>query len=160
MSERQLIESLKDLPQFVRKLFYEKDISKLNLDINLTQTTILMFLDSNKNKSMSELSKMVGLEKSSFTRSVDYLAEKEFIKRNYSSEDRRKITISFTEKGLKAVRLIKNDWNEHFRSLVSTLSAEEQKEFANAIKTVSKYVQQMLSGSRKGIHKPARALAS
>ena len=73
MSERQLIESLKDLPQFVRKLFYEKDISKLNLDINLTQTTILMFLDSNKNKSKSELSKMVGLKKSSFTRSVDYL---------------------------------------------------------------------------------------
>lgn len=149
MSERHLIESIKDLPQFVRKLFYENDISKLNLDINLTQTNILMFIDSNKNKSMSELSKMVGLEKSSFTRSVDYLVGNNFLKRNYSNEDRRKITVSFTEKGLKAVRLIKNDWNEHFRSLVSTLSAEEQEEFSDAIKIVSKYVQQMLSGSKK-----------
>lgn len=149
MSEKQLIESIRDLPQFVRKLFYENDISELNLDINLTQTIILMFLDSNKNKSMSELSKLVGLEKSSFTRSVDYLEERKFIKRNYSGEDRRKITISFTEKGLKAVKLIKDDWNEHFRSLVSTLSAEEQKEFSDAIKTVSKYIQQMLSRPRK-----------
>lgn len=149
MSEKQLIESIKDLPQFVRKLFYENDISELNLDINLTQTIILMFLDSHKNKSMSELSKLVGLEKSSFTRSVDYLEESKFIKRNYSSEDRRKITISFTEKGLKAVKLIKNDWNEHFRSLISTLSAEEQKEFSDALKTVSKYVQQMLNSPRK-----------
>ncbi len=149
MSERHLIESIKDLPQFVRKLFYENDISKLNLDINLTQTNILMFIDSNKNKSMSELSKLVGLEKSSFTRSVDYLVESKFLKKNYSSEDRRKITISFTEKGLKAVRLIKNGWNEHFRSMVFTLSADEQKEFSDSIKIVSKYVQQMLSGSKK-----------
>jgi DNA-binding MarR family transcriptional regulator len=149
MSEKQLIESIRDLPQFVRKLFYENDISELNLDINLTQTIILMFLDSNKNKSMSELSKLVGLEKSSFTRSVDYLEERKFIKRNYSGEDRRKIIISFTEKGLKAVKLIKDDWNEHFRSLVSTLSAEEQKEFSDAIKTVSKYIQQMLRRPRK-----------
>jgi hypothetical protein len=33
--------------------------------------------------------------------------------------------------------------------MVSTLSAEEQKEFADAIKIVSKYVQQMLNGSKK-----------
>ncbi len=156
MSEKQLIESIRDLPQFVRKLFYENDISELNLDINLTQTIILMFLDSNKNKSMSELSKLVGLEKSSLTRSVDYLEGRKFIKRNYSSEDRRKITISFTEKGLKAVKLIKDDWNEHFRSLVSTLSAEEQKEFSDAIKTVSKYVQQMLCRPGKTINKAGR----
>lgn len=148
MSEKHLIESIKDLPQFVRKLFYEHDLSKLNLGINLTQINILMFIDSKRDKSMSELSKMVGLEKSSFTRSVDFLVERNFLRRNYSSKDRRKITISFTDKGLKAVKLIKNDWNEYFRFLISVLSSEEQVEFSEAIQVVSRYVQLILNGSQ------------
>lgn len=139
------MEGIKDFPQFVRKLFYEHDISKSNLKMNLTHTNILMFLDSNQGKSMSELSNLVGLEKSSFTRSVDYLVINGFIKRTYSKEDRRKVNISFTEKGRKAVKLIKNDWNEYFESLVSKLSAHEKKEFSEAIQMVSKYINKILS---------------
>jgi len=56
------------LLQFVKKVHNEHDTSKLNLGINKTQTKILMYLNENSDKSMSGISAMTGLEKSSFTR--------------------------------------------------------------------------------------------
>ena len=75
-----LRDCVKIFPQFVQKAIYKHDISHLNIDINPTQTLILIFVDENNEKSMSEISSMTGLEKSSFTRSVDYL-EKNGIRR-------------------------------------------------------------------------------
>jgi DNA-binding MarR family transcriptional regulator len=140
------MEGIHNFPQFIRKLFYGHDISKLNLDINLTQTNILMVIDSNKEKSMSELSELVGLEKSSFTRSIDYLVENNFLEKKYLPDDRRKINISFTEKGSEAVKLIKDDWNKYFESLLSGFSVEDKKEFSEAVEVVSKYINRIIKG--------------
>lgn len=142
------MDGIKDFPQFVRKLFYEHDIAKLNLGINLTQTNIMMMIDETEGKSMSELSRLVGLEKSSFTRSIDYLADHGFIEKESSTEDRRKIYITLTQKGKAAVKGIKEDWNLHFAALLSVLSTEEKTEFSQAIHVVSKYINRIIQGEK------------
>ena len=134
------------LPQFVKKLFYDHDISKLGLGINKTQTNILMFIDENNDKSMTEISSITGLEKSSFTRSVDYLVENGFIEKNPQMQDRRVITLSLSRKGIKAAQVIREDFDSYCESLLSCFSAEEREEFLSSLATVSRYVHRLMDG--------------
>ena len=141
---RILMDGVIGFRKFVKKLFFDHNTSKLHLNINTTQRDILMGIDTHRGKSMSQISREVGLEKSSFTRSVDHLVKEEFIKKEYSASDRRIINILFTEKGNKAVKLIKDDWNKYFNSLIAVFSPEERKDFFQAVETVSKYMNRIV----------------
>ena len=136
-------------PHFVKKFFYDHDISKLNLDINKTQAKILMLINENNDKSMSEISLIAGLEKSSFTRSVDYLVSMGFITRNQTKNDRRITKLSFTEKGSRAVDILRNDFDFYWESLISGFSEDEKKEFFESLETISKYLNKMITGKQK-----------
>lgn len=131
-------------PQFTKKVFSEHDISRLNLDINKTQTHILMCINENHEKSMSEISLMTGLEKSSFTRSVDCLVQNGFITRIALENDRRKIKLTLTNKGIKAAKRIKNDFDIYLDSLISEFSEKEKNEFFESLETISKYMNKIL----------------
>ena len=136
-------------PQFVKKIFYEHDISKLSLGINKTQTNILMFISENNEKSMSEISLITGLEKSSFTRSVDYLVDNGFITRNSSDDDRRRIKLTLTNKGIKAAKLIKNDFDVYLDSLITDFSEQEKKEFFESLTAISGYMDKILERKKR-----------
>lgn len=138
------MEGIKDFPKFIKKLFYDHDISRHNIAINKTQVAILLFIHAHQNKSMSELSRLVGLEKSSFTRSVEQLTRNGFLTKHYQSDDRRVINIAFTEKGEKAVTLIKEDWENYIDSLLAPFTEEERAEFSQAVNTVSRYINRIL----------------
>ncbi|MFH0975263.1 MAG: MarR family transcriptional regulator [Spirochaetota bacterium] len=141
--------NIKIFPQFLKKVLYEYDSSKLELDINKTQINILMLIYEHSAKSMSEISLMTGLEKSSFTRSIDYLVKNGFITRNSPVNDRRKIKLSLTGKGLKAAKLIKKDFNAYLDSLISYFSEKEKEEFFNSLTTVTKYVSKILETNKR-----------
>jgi len=136
-------------PQFLKKVFYEHDISELNLGINRTQTNILMLINENNDKSMSEISLMTGLEKSSFTRSIDYLVNNGFITRNSSEDDRRRIKLSLTNEGIKAAKLIKNDLDVYLESLISGFSEKEKMDFFDSLTVVSKYMNKIIESKKR-----------
>lgn len=135
---------VKFFPQFVQKTIYQHDISHLNLSINATQTLILMFVHENSENSMSKISSMTGLEKSSFTRSVDYLVKNGFIARNYPEHDRRKTTLSLTNKGVSAAACIQHDFDMYLDSLISHFSENEKAEFFTSLSVLSQYMQKIL----------------
>jgi DNA-binding MarR family transcriptional regulator len=142
--EGMLQDYVKILPQFVQRAIYEHDIEHLNFSINTTQTLILMFVNENSEKSMSEISSMTGLEKSSFTRSVDCLVKNGFITRKYPEHDRRKIKLSLTEMGIVAAKLIQDDFDLHLKSLISHFSENEKKEFFESLSVLSGYIRKIL----------------
>jgi len=87
---------------------------------------------------------MTGLEKSSFTRSVDCLVQNGFITRIALENDRRKIKLSLTNKGIKAAKRIKNDFDIYLDSLISDFSEKEKNEFFESLETISKYMNKIL----------------
>jgi DNA-binding MarR family transcriptional regulator len=147
--ERMFRNSIKIFPRFLKKVLYGHDISKLQLDINKTQTNILMLVNEHSEKTMTEISLMTGLEKSSFTRSVDYLVKNGFITRNSPENDRRKVKLSLTNKGKKAAKLIKNDFDIYLDSLISDFSEKEKNEFFESLATISKYIIKILEVNKR-----------
>lgn len=141
-------ENITVFPRFMKKVFYEHDISNLNLDINRTQVQILMLISENSDKSMSEISLMTGLEKSSFTRSVDFLVNRGLITRKISDSDRRVINLSLTARGSRAARLIMNDFAGYLESLVSGFTQRERREFLDALSAAAGYMNRIISEGR------------
>lgn len=137
-------DSIKIFPKFIKKVLREHDLSGLNLNINTTQTEIIMFIYENSDKSMSELSSMVGLDKSSFTRSVDSLVSRDLITKKYPHQDKRKIYLSLTDMGFRAAKNIKNEFEHYFESLLSDFSNEEKADFLFSLDIVSKYINKVL----------------
>ncbi len=138
-------DTIKYFPQFMKKIFHEHDISRLKLNINKTQTYILMTVNENPGSSMTEISIMTGLEKSSFTRSVDILEKQGLIKRNSPKEDRRKIQLSLTGKGRKAATLIQEDFDRHLNSLITHFSENEKSDFLKSLTILSGYINNILT---------------
>ncbi len=142
-------EKISIFPQFIKKVFYDHDISKLNLDINTTQVQILMLVSENSDKSMSGISRMTGLEKSSFTRSVDCLVNNGFITKKPSENDRRVIQLSLTARGSRAAKLIKSDFAAYLDSLIADFTETEKMEFFSSLSTVTNYMNRILEANRK-----------
>ncbi len=148
-------DNIKIFPQFVKKVLREHNLSSLDLNINTTQTEILIFIYENSNKTMSELSSMVGLDKSSFTRSVDSLVNRNFITKKYHHQDKRKIYLSLTDIGYTAAKSIKNEYNNYLESLLSDFSDEEKTDFLFSLNTVSKYLIKIINRDKSlAVKKP------
>ncbi len=139
MKNQELLNNLKALPMLVKNIFYSTDTSSLNLDINKTQEAILMSIKDHQNKSMNEISKFIGLEKSSYTRSVDILVNKEFLEKKVDKSDKRKIHLFLTEKGKNAAISIDRIMDIYLDRLCQDFEIEEKEEFIKALEIVSKY---------------------
>lgn len=140
---------VKVFPQFVQKTIYEHDISHLNLPINNTQTRILMLVSENADCSMSEISAMTGLEKSSFTRSVDHLVKKGFVIKVYPEHDRRITRLALSGKGVHAADRIVRDFDLYLGTLVSHFTDSEKHEFIATLRTLSGYINKIVGGPEK-----------
>ncbi len=139
-----LQDNIRNLTEFIKKVLSHQDPLILGLDINRTQTNILMTVDGNKDKSMTEISEIIGLEKSSFTRSVDHLVKTGFLIRNRIETDRREINLELTDKGIDTIEIIRKELDDYLLSLLENFSDKEKNEYLKSLQIVSKYIDKML----------------
>ena len=144
MTSRIDLNRLSVLPRFEKAIFKDINISSLNLSINKTQEKLLMMLSDNIENNMSELSKMLGLEKGSFTSTVDSLIKKNLVERKNSETDRRKIELKLTEAGKEMSKKIKNLIDEMIEEKFGCLEEEEVQEFNSALNTILKYTNKII----------------
>lgn len=101
-----------------RERFLLSELSKLNLDINNTEFSILIYLFFNKRMSHTELQKQVMINKSNITRMVKLLLNKGFIQKEADLNDSRYSFVSLTSNAKKLVSEnllpIVNRFNNHF----------------------------------------------
>ncbi len=140
MQNKKFLKAIINMNSFIKFTFNDLDISQLNLDINKTQRSVLMCIFDNSDKTMNEISYLVGLEKSSFTRSVENLINIGYLNRNSDLNDRRKIYLALTEKGMEIAIAINKIADKHFGDMLLKLTDTEQNEFIAALETVSKYI--------------------
>lgn len=139
MKNQDLLNGLKAIPMLDKNIFYSTNTSILNLEINKTQEAILMAINDHQNKSMCELSRFIGLEKSSYTRSVDILVEKGFLEKISDIKDKRKIKLNLTPKGKKSAILIDEIMDIHLDNICKLFTIEEKNNVISALKIISDF---------------------
>ncbi|MDX9892058.1 MAG: MarR family transcriptional regulator [Bacteroidales bacterium] len=113
------------LRRFERELFMQKNECCCN-GITMAQCHTLLEIDSKKKESLTELSKTLGLDKSTVCRTVDGLVNMGLLDRSTPSENRRMSTIQLTELGKKVCNNINSENDDYFTELLKTLSVSEQ----------------------------------
>lgn len=107
--------------------YYNDFIDELNLTV--TEAVTLFVLKYGIIKSMVEISRVVGIEKNSFTSVANKLLDKNLINKTLSNEDRRRYILTLTEKGSQTVDKIEVKLDKCLEERMSRFTKEEQVEF-------------------------------
>lgn len=104
---------------------YSKHLSKTT-GLTTPQLLILQNLSAQGEATVSELAKAINLSQATVTTILDRLVKKEFILRERSTEDRRKVITRLTEQGQAAIKDTPTALQENFIQQYSALDDWEQ----------------------------------
>lgn len=89
---------------------------------------VILYKSENEEIYMSQIGDRMLLSNANITGLVDRLEEEAYVKRVRSIEDRRKIVVKITKKGIKCVEEIVEDYIVWSQNLMGTLTYQENKE--------------------------------
>ena len=101
--------------------------------ISDTQCFILVEIGRKPDISVKELAGILRLDKSSISRMVEELVQKEFVERKPSKEDRRYVVLNLTVKGSERFNQIENNMNIKFKSILDRIPEEKRNQVIEAL---------------------------
>lgn len=139
MKDKEFLEDIAVLHQFIRQFFKTCGQLSSESELNSTQTKVLVAIAKNKENTMKMISEGVGLEKGSFTTVVDSLIERGYLERVRSEADRRKISLSLTEEGIKMAGILEQHMRSHVGELFHDANEETLQEVKNAVHILAQF---------------------
>jgi DNA-binding MarR family transcriptional regulator len=127
--------------EILRKLIYGFEPSQEDMCMHHTQLRTLFVLFDNGEMTMTELHKIVGLEKGSLTSVIDQLIKKNFVQRNGDPNDRRKVNITLSEYGRKKVEILHMESTTYIKNKLEKIPAKDRERFyqtVNALMEINK----------------------
>ena len=120
------------------KLFYETENLALRQGIKCLTTTELHVIEAvgKESLSMNELSEKLGITMGTATVAVNKLSDKGFIDRKRSDYDRRKVFVSLSNKGTKALNYHDNYHNMIMSNITKGISKEELEAFTGVFEKI------------------------
>ena len=103
-------------------------------DIHHSSVRTLHFIIEHGRLTMSELHDLTGLERGSLTTIVDGLIEHGLVERKRGKDDRRKVFVIPTPKGISADSEIYQEIEQHVKRMLDNISQEDRNRFFNAMK--------------------------
>lgn len=122
------------------KVFYEIEELMLKQGIKCLTTTELHVIEAigNDELTMNELSDKLGITMGTATVAVNKLNDKGFIKRERSSDDRRKVFVTLSKKGLEALKYHDLFHKTIIAKITKDLSDKELEDFTNIFSKILK----------------------
>ncbi|NQS89827.1 MarR family transcriptional regulator [Patescibacteria group bacterium] len=129
-----------------RLIFILPDISKVfrmqhpgkffNIDISISELSVLHYLFFKTKPSMSEMGKDLAVDLSTLTRIVDKLVKKNLIVRKPDLKDRRVVRVAMSRKGRAIGEKFKQEHKEKVKSILKQMMPEERNTFLNLLETI------------------------
>lgn len=131
-----------------KKLFFPNEW--INLDIKFSKIEIftMIFLDKNKEATMTELVEYINSPMSTATGIIDRLVRNGYIDRGRSETDRRIVVLKLTDAGSQLVMNFKNLLSSYLRMVVDELTEEEQKFLINIVFKIINKLQSQISDTK------------
>lgn len=126
--------------QCIRQLERELDIqnnSCCSTGVSLVQCHALMEIDPDDSMNLGELSDRLYLDKSTVSRTVDGLVKNRLLKREIPDQNRRKISLTLTDKGNEVCDQINRDNDEYFEKVLSAITGEEMVVFMRSLEAIT-----------------------
>lgn len=110
--------------------------------ITIAQCHAIVELGRNKAISLNELSDILGLDKSTMSRTINNLVEDELVTRDIHPEDRRYITIGLTDKGLKVFEGIETSMEIYYEKLFKLIPVDKREQVLESLQIVTDIIKE------------------
>jgi len=101
--------------------------------ISETQCFVLVEIGRKPNISVKELAKVLRLDKSGISRTVEELVQKNYVERKPSEEDRRYVVLNLTHEGKERFERIENDMNQKFEQILNRIPVDKRTQVIEAL---------------------------
>lgn len=132
---------LADFIMFTQRSFLLNLSKELNKgSVSYAQFFLLGYLANENYLTMTDISKKMGHSTAAATGLVDRLEKLGYVQRLHASEDRRKVMVQITKKGIELVDRIRDDITSSLVELMVDLDANEQEALLKTYGKISTYV--------------------
>lgn len=147
-TNNQTVRKFRDiLRRFEREVFVQSSESCCS-GVTLAQCHTLLEIESKNKETITELSKTLGLDKSTVSRTVDGLVNIGLVDRSIPAENRRMAELQLTDAGKKVCKKINCRNDDYFEDILSMLSEAEKEELIRLFEVITARMVQ-LRGSCK-----------
>lgn len=129
------------LDNFIFEQTFQKKISSKFKNLSKNQPVVIKIIGMEGEIMPSTIGKYTGMDKSSLTRMVDDLEKKGFVFRKTDPEDRRKVLVSLTEKGLECY----NYSNQVVDELLKLVDEKDIDDYVQSLETMVRILRKAVS---------------
>ena len=122
-----------NLRLLVRKLGVLEREGASCCDITLSQCHAIVEIGRSSGMSMNMLADILGLDKSTVSRSVDKLVNDDIIVRDVDPQDRRYITLHLSEKGQSVFTEVESRMAVYFEGVISDIPASKREQVVEGL---------------------------
>ena len=115
--------------------FQKKIAGKFN-ELSKNQPMVIKIIGMEGEMMPSTIGKYTGMEKSSLTRMVDDLEKKGIVSRNTDPDDRRKVLVSLTEKGLEYYNCLNKITAEMADEILKFVDEKDIEDYVQSLETM------------------------
>ena len=141
--KKQFNKAIKPIEAFRTDLrFFERAIERINkstclMGINIPQCHTIMEIGMANSLSVNALAEKMNVDKSTVSRQVEKLVQNDLVTRITTAEDRRKVNISLSPKGLDIYKQMNTVLNEQFSTAFQAIPPAELKVFLKVFKQLA-----------------------
>lgn len=144
MTQHRLLEDMIFIQYLIKKLYKEFEIQGLEKKLNTTQLWVLAIMSQNEKMTMSEICKLVVLEKGSFKATIDLLSDYGYIQSEKAKDDKRKIYLSLTPDGEQVARKVNTCLEGYLHRRFVELDDFTRQNILNAIRVLAEYAKELI----------------
>ncbi|HOW13972.1 MarR family transcriptional regulator [Methanosarcina sp.] len=122
---------------------FQKKIAGKFKELSKNQPMVIKIIGIEGEIMPSTLGKYTGMEKSSLTRMVDDLEKKGIVFRKTDPDDRRKVLVSLTEKGLDCYNRLSQITTEMAEEILQFVDDEDVENFMHSLETMVKVMRKI-----------------
>mgnify|MGYP003286364485 CR=1 FL=1 len=122
---------------------------KSDYDLTTNQMSTIWYLKYCGMMTMGEFANKMQMSRQQATQLINHLVETDYVKRQYSKENRRIIYIKVAEKGERVIDEIESKYSKHAFEEIQRLSIEDQARFVEAMEVLSELLPQVDFGPKR-----------
>lgn len=103
----------------------EKNDASCN-GVTLAQCHAIVEIGRAQKISLTELADILGLEKSTMSRTINNLVNMKLVNREIDSENRRYISIELSDKGIEVFRNIEDSMNDYYSKIFNSIESDKR----------------------------------
>nr|WP_288824415.1 MarR family transcriptional regulator [uncultured Clostridium sp.] len=135
----------KDLRELIRILVRDLGILEKSdascCGVSLTQCHAIVEIGRKEKISLVDLSRLLGLDKSTMSRTINNLVESDYVIRKSDMENRRYIIIQLTERGRSVFQNIEESMEEYYKGIFNAIPVNKRSQVLESLQLLKDAVE-------------------